>query len=194
MKGAILAVSGQRSRLLTCLSHSDQRRHGSETGNNDRRRPCIGDRLAWADPPGTSQGSVRGGGELAARKSALALPALRRRIPRGSGRAGAAAHQQHARDARRDLVFFAAEDARVLPGHRDASRARTHRTRPAGQEDVQHLGHADAVEDVDAEMRRPPLVQRAAPADSGKSTVFRRPRGTPGNPAAWLTAFSSRMT
>jgi hypothetical protein len=37
---------------------------------------------------------------------------------------------------------------------------------------VQHLGHADAVEDVDAEMRRPPLVQRAAPADSGKSTVF----------------------
>ncbi len=122
---------------------------------------------------------------------------------RGSGRGGVAAYEQHARGARRDLVSFVIEDARVVPGHRDASRARTHRTRPVGQEDVQHLGHADAVEDVDAEMRRPPLVQRAgqrlasrgtpyfrersanmfglgragsstvaAPADSGKSTVF----------------------
>jgi hypothetical protein len=97
--------------------------------------------------------------------------------------------------ARRDLLSLAAEDARIVPGHRDASRARTHRTRPAGQEDVPHLGHADAVEDVDAEMRRPPLVQRAAPADSGKSTVFLlQAPGVTGNPAAWLIAFSSQMT
>jgi hypothetical protein len=60
---------------------------------------------------------------------------------------------------------------------------------------VQHLGHADAVEDVDAGMRRPPLVQRAAPADSGKSTVsLLQAPGVTGNPAAWLTAFSSQMT
>jgi len=72
MKGAILAVSGQSSRLVICPSHSDQRRHGSEIGNNDRRDPASADRLTWADPSGTSQGSARGGGELAARKSALA--------------------------------------------------------------------------------------------------------------------------
>jgi hypothetical protein len=37
------------------------------------------------------------------------------------------------------------------------------RTAPGrfGQEDVQHLGHADAVEPLDAEMRRPPLHRSA---------------------------------
>ena len=70
MEGAILAVSGQGSRLLTCPSHSDQRRHDSEIGTTTACDPASADRLTWADPTGTSQGSVRGG-ELAARKSAL---------------------------------------------------------------------------------------------------------------------------
>ena len=75
MKRAILAVSGQRSRWLTCPSHSDQRHHGSETGTTTAGDPASADRLTWADLPGTSQGSARGGGELAARKSALASAA-----------------------------------------------------------------------------------------------------------------------
>ncbi len=72
MEGAILAVSGRGSRLLTCPSHGDRRRHDSEIGTTTAGDPASVDRLTWADPPGTSQGSARGGGELAARKSALA--------------------------------------------------------------------------------------------------------------------------
>jgi len=72
MEGAILAVSGQGSRLLACLLHSDQRRYGSEIGTTTAGDLASADGLTWADPPGTSQGSVRGGGELTARKSALA--------------------------------------------------------------------------------------------------------------------------
>ena len=82
MEGAIVAVSGQSSRLLICPSHSDQRRHGSEIGTTTAGDPASADRLTWADPPGASQGSVRGGGELAARKSALGLFF----VPFGGGR------------------------------------------------------------------------------------------------------------
>ena len=64
MEGAILAVSGQGSRLLTCSSHCDQRRHGSEIGTTIAGDPASADRLTWADPPGTSQGSARGGGRI----------------------------------------------------------------------------------------------------------------------------------
>ena len=71
MEGAILAVSGQRSRLLTCPSHNDQRRHGSEIGNDDRSRLCIC-RLADLGRSARHESGIgQGWGELAARKSAL---------------------------------------------------------------------------------------------------------------------------
>ena len=131
--------------------------------HNDHDEPHLRNRprLAPHRHRRRHQPGRRGAGPGPPLRPRLALLALLRRIPRGSGRGGAAAHEQHARGARRDLVSFVDEDARVLCGHRDASRARTHRTRPVRQEDVQHLGHADAVGDVDAEMQRPPLVQRA---------------------------------
>ena len=40
----------------------------------------------------------------------------------------------------------------VVARHRPAGRAVAHLVRPVGDEDVQHLGRADAVDDVDAEM------------------------------------------
>jgi hypothetical protein len=95
MKGAILAVSGQRSRLLTCLSHSDQRRHGSEIGNNDRRRPCIGRPAHLGRSARHESGIGQGWGRIscteigasAARSSPPHSPRLR---PRRSRRAPAA--------------------------------------------------------------------------------------------------------
>ena len=60
----------------------------------------------------------------------------------------------------------------VVARHRPAGRAVTHLVRPVGDEDVQHLGRADAVDDVDAEMAPEAL------ADLGRQRLARpRRRG-----------------
>ena len=95
-------------------------------------------------------------------------------LPRGvvarpvPGRGRRAPDEQRPRDAGRDLKPVLAEHAQVVAWHRDPGRARLDLARPVGQEDVQHLGHADPVQDVDAEMRRPPLVQGGRESLAGR--------------------------
>jgi hypothetical protein len=76
-------------------------------------------------------------------------------------------------DAVRHLAPGLVEQAQVVTGHSDPGGADPDPARLVGQENVQHLGHAQAVDDVHAEMRRPPLVQ------GGRERLARR-GGQPG--------------
>ena len=70
--------------------------------------------------------------------------------------------------------------SQVVAGHGDAGGARADLAGAVGQEDVQHLGHADAVEDVDAEVARS-SAGRARPAAPRRPTrlAARRPARRP---------------
>src|SRR5207245_11439175 len=58
-----------------------------------------------------------------------------------------------------DRPALLVDDLERVAGDRLAGRAVAHRAGPVAEKDVQHLGRTDAVEDVDADPRRP------APAD-----------------------------
>ena len=113
--------------------------------------------------------------EGAARLLALVPVALRR---------ARAAHQQLAQLAVGDVRALVVDDAQVVAGHRDAGRAVAQLAGLVRDEDVQHLGRAEAVEDVDAEallpFRADMLGQRLgggdAPAQALRS-VLRRAGG-----------------
>src|SRR5690606_33170489 len=78
-------------------------------------------------------------------------------VPVGDG-AGRAADQQFADFARRHVFPVLADDAQVVTRHGAAGGAVADVARTVGQEDVQHLGRADAVQNVDAEQRLPALA------------------------------------
>ena len=72
-----------------------------------------------------------------------------------------AADEQGARRAQQDLLPVVAEHAQVVTGHRDASRSRPDAARLGSTGRMRGISvDPDAVEDVDAEVRGPPLVQR----------------------------------
>ena len=113
---------------------------------------------------------VAGMGPLAA-KGAARLVAL---VPIAVGGAGAA-HDQLAGLAVGDVVAVIVEDAQLVARHRLAGAAVADVVRPVRQEDVQHLGRADAVEDVAAGLVAPALAdmlgQRLAGRDAEAQPV-----------------------
>src|SRR5262249_62140945 len=89
-------------------------------------------------------------------------------------RAGGPAHLQFAHFALRfDDVAIVVDEPHVIAGHRLAGGAVFHLAGAVGDENVQHLGRADAVENVDtetlaeaaADIRRQRLAGRDAAAD-----------------------------
>ena len=104
--------------------------------------------------------------------------------------AGRPAHLQLAHLAARvDHLAVVVDDAHVVAGHGLAGGAVFHVAGTVGQEDVQHLGRAEAVEDVDAvalRQRRPMSGGSASPAETQRrsfssSRASARP-GSPGRP------------
>src|SRR5258706_15141017 len=83
--------------------------------------------------------------------------------------AGRPRHVEIADLAGLDRVAVLVGDLDLVAGHRLAAGAVAHVVRPVGDEDVEHLGRADAVEDVGAEAFAP------APAEIGG----RRPAAPP---------------
>ena len=91
----------------------------------------------------------------------------------------------------RDWLAVVADDAQLVAGHRLAGGAVAHVAGPVGQEDVQHLGRADAVEDVDAEVlassacRCPPAAPRRRERSMRRfSSLARRADPGPASSAA----------
>ena len=73
---------------------------------------------------------------------------------------GRSAHGQAADRAGRHLVAVVVDDARLVARHRPAGRAGADRVLGRADEDVQHLGRADAVEDLDAGCVQPGVEGR----------------------------------
>src|SRR5205085_6728135 len=70
---------------------------------------------------------------------------------------GRAAHGEVADRVGRQRLAVGVDHARLVAGHGLAGRARTNLFLGGADEDVQHLGRADAVEDLDAGGRKPGL-------------------------------------
>ena len=88
------------------------------------------------------------------RRVGVAVVARRRRL---------ATHPQMAGDAVGTIDPVVVDDAHLVALHGDAGRPRTNRARPIREEDVRHLGRADAIEDLDAE-----AIVEAVPGLGGK--------------------------
>src|SRR5262245_63984615 len=69
------------------------------------------------------------------------------------------AHDQLADLALAQLAAVLVHDLGVVAGHRLAGRAITHVAGTVAEERLQHLGRADAVENVDADLGAPPLAE-----------------------------------
>src|ERR1700677_3296427 len=85
-----------------------------------------------------------------------------------AGRGRVAADEQGARGAPLHRGPVLTEDLQLVTGDRDASSARADLAFAVGQEDVQQLGHADAVQDVDAETSGPAFVERLRQGFAGR--------------------------
>ena len=81
------------------------------------------------------------------------------------------------------------DQLQVVAGHGDPGGPRPDRAGGVGQEDVQHLGHADAVDDVDAEVPRSTAgtARRAAPRPPRRPAAP-RPSASAGIPARSMLA------
>ena len=125
-------------------------------------------------------GAGPGALEGAARLLALVPVALGMRGP---------AHQHLADLAVADLAAGLVDEAQLVAGHGAARGAVAQIARGVGQIDVQHLGRADAVEDVDAELG----FFQASPTCSGSASPAETQRRRRREPFSGVHSGSSSM-